>query len=59
MWWFLRSGVRLLWCIYSVFWLDIVFTVGGIIFSIKSNLGKFWVYKRKVFGLKKLKFSLV
>lgn len=55
MWRFLRSGVRLLWCIYSVFWLDIVFTVGGIIFSIKSNLGKFWVYERKVFGLKKKK----
>lgn len=55
MWRFLRSVVRLLWCIYSVFWLDIVFTVGGIIFSIKSNLGKFWVYERKVFGLKKNK----
>lgn len=53
MWQSLRSGVRLLWCTYSVSWSDTASTVGGTTPSTKSNSGKPWAHERKVPGLKK------
>lgn len=58
MWRSLRSGVRLLWCTYSVSWSDTASTVGGTTPSTKSNSGKPWAHERKVPGLKKKKTLL-